>query len=134
MEKRPTHERASSDDPPVDAPYWSHPGNVERAHAMTFCVIVYAELFRALAARSQTLTLWHLGVWTNPHLLLAIAVSGLLQTSVVVFPFSRGVFDVPAHAAPEWVAIALLAMAPVMSIEVGKIIIARLRSGARTHE
>jgi Ca2+-transporting ATPase len=113
---------------------WNHPGNVERARAMTFCVIVYAELFRALAARSQTLTLWQLGVWTNPHLLLAIAVSGLLQISVAVFPFSRGVFDVPAHMALEWAAIVVLAAAPVTLIEVGKMILARTRRVAETHD
>lgn len=34
---------------------------VERAQSMTFSVVVYAELFRALASRSERLTLWQLG-------------------------------------------------------------------------
>ncbi len=101
---------------------WSHPGNVERARAMTFCVIVYAELFRALAARSSTLTLGQLGIWTNPQLLLAIAVSGMLQLSVVVFPFTQQVFDVRTHSLLEWSAIVALALTPVTFIEIGKLI------------
>jgi Ca2+-transporting ATPase len=101
---------------------WSHPGNVERARAMTFCVIVYAELFRALAARSPTLTLGQLGIWTNPHLLLAIAVSGMLQFSVAVFPFTQQVFDVRTHSLFEWTAIVALALTPVTCIEFGKLI------------
>ena len=89
---------------------------------MTFCVIVYAELFRALAARSQTLTLGQLGFWTNPHLLLAIAVSGMLQLSVAVFPFTQHVFDVPVHTMFEWFAIVVLALTPVTCIEITKVL------------
>ena len=98
------------------------PDNVERARAMTFCVVVYAELFRALAARSATFTFGQLGFWTNPQLVLAIVVSGLLQVSVAVFPFTQSVFDVPAHSLGEWSTIVLLALTPVTVIEVFKLI------------
>ena len=98
------------------------PDNVERARAMTFCVLVYAELFRALAARSSTLTLGQLGFWTNPQLLLAIIVSGLLQVSVAVFPFTQSVFDMQAHSLGEWSTIVVLAFTPVTVIEVFKLI------------
>ena len=100
---------------------WHYPGNVERARSMTFCVLVYAELFRALAARSQTLTLWQLGFWTNPHLLLAITVSGMLQASVTLVPFTQGVFGVPAHTPGDWTAIFILAITPLTLIELGKL-------------
>ncbi len=98
------------------------PDNVDRARAMTFCVVVYAELFRALAARSSTFTLGQLGFWTNPQLILAIVVSGLLQVSVAVFPFTQSVFDVPAHTVGEWSIIVILALTPVTVIEVYKMI------------
>ncbi len=98
------------------------PDHVDRARSMTFCVVVYAELFRALAARSPTLTLGQLGFWTNPQLLLAIAVSGLLQVSVAVFPFTQRVFNVPAHSLSEWGSIVVLALTPVTAIEVFKLI------------
>ena len=72
--------------------------------------------------RSQTLTLGQLGFWTNPHLLLAIAVSGLLQVSIAVFPFTQPVFDVPTHSVIEWLVIVVLALTPVTVIEVVKLI------------
>jgi Ca2+-transporting ATPase len=103
------------------------PDNVDRARAMTFCVVVYAELFRALAARSSTLTLGQLGFWTNPHLLLAIVVSGLLQVSVALFPFTQSVFDVPAHSIGEWSTIVILALTPVTVIEVYKLLTQRFK-------
>jgi Ca2+-transporting ATPase len=106
--------------------YLQH-GDVERARAMTFCVIVYAELFRALAARSQTMTLGQLGLFSNPQLLLAIMVSGMLQVSVAVIPFTQHVFDVPAHSTTEWIVVALLALAPVTLIETVKILLQRMK-------
>ena len=106
--------------------YLQH-GDVERARAMTFCVVVYAELLRALAARSQTMTLGQLGLFSNPQLLLAILVSGMLQVSVAVMPFTQRVFDVPAHTPTEWTIVVLLAVAPVTLIEVSKVLFRLLR-------
>lgn len=106
--------------------YLQH-ADVERARAMTFCVVVYAELLRALAARSQTMTLGQLGLFSNPQLLLAIVVSGMLQVSVAVMPFTQRVFDVPAHTAAEWTIVVLLAVAPVTLIEVSKVLLRRSR-------
>lgn len=92
-----------------------------RARSLTFCVVVYAELLRALAARSHRLTWPQLGFWTNPLLLVAIVVSGLLQVSIAIVPFTQRVFDVPAHVAGEWLAIFILALTPVTVIEIGKL-------------
>ena len=101
----------------------AHPGDYAQARAMTFCVLVYAELFRALAARSQTMTLFQIGVFSNPALLLAIIVSGMLQLSVAVFPFTQRVFGVEAHAPEDWGLIVVLALMPVTLIEVGKLVL-----------
>lgn len=100
--------------------YQSHPHDLDRARAMAFCTLVYAELLRALAARSQTLTLWQLGLWSNPYVLLAVAVSGLLQVSIAVLPFTESVFSVPAHSSHEWAAIVMLALTPVTVLELLK--------------
>lgn len=101
--------------------------DVETARAVTFCVIVYAELFRAMAARSQTLTLWQLGLFTNPSLLLAVCVSGMLQLSVAILPFTQGIFEVPAHSAFDWSVIIALALTPVTLIELVKVALQRVR-------
>lgn len=101
--------------------FLGHDGHLDRARAMTFCVIVYAELFRSLASRSYTRTLFQLGLFTNPALILAIVVSGLLQTSVAVIPFTQQVFAVPAHTAVEWTIIVVLALTPVTVLEMGKL-------------
>ncbi|MBX9790594.1 MAG: cation-translocating P-type ATPase [Pirellulales bacterium] len=102
--------------------YLGPEANVEHARAMTFCVVVYAELFRSFASRSYTRTLFQLGVFTNPALLLAVVVSGLLQLGIVVIPLSARIFDVPAHTPAEWTIIAILALTPATVLEVLKLV------------
>lgn len=94
--------------------------NVDSARAMAFCVVVYAELLRSLAARSQSLTMVELGIFSNPALMLAVCVSGLLQVSVAIVPFTEQVFVVPPHPPREWLLIGALALIPVTVIEFGK--------------
>lgn len=110
--------------------YAAYPDQVGRARTMAFCVLVYGELFRALAARSQTLTLWQLGLWSNPVLLGAVVVSALLQLSIVTIPYARPVFESVNHFAWEWALLFFLALTPFTIIELTKWFRAR-RSGLR---
>lgn len=103
-------------------------GDVNHARAVTFCVLVYSELLRSFAARSQRYTLWELRPWSNPTLLLAVIVSGLLQVSVVMMPFAQQVFDVPQHTYQEWAMIVSLALLPVSVIELTKLVLRALSS------
>jgi Ca2+-transporting ATPase len=98
-----------------------YPGDASRARALTFSVLVYAELLRALAARSPTLTWGQIGFFTNPALLLAVVVSALLQTSIVLLPFAQPIFDTHAHAGVDWLMLGGLALAPVTIIELTKL-------------
>ncbi len=100
--------------------YLSHPEDIVRARTIAFCVLVYAELFRAFAARSQRFTLFELGIASNPYLFAAIAISGLLQVAAVTVPFSRPVFETVMHPWNEWGVVLLLALCPVTFVELGK--------------
>jgi Ca2+-transporting ATPase len=106
--------------------YTAHPEDETRARTMAFCVVVYGELFRALAARSRRLTFLQLGPFTNLYLFAAVAVSGLLQVSVVLVPFARPVFETVMHPLWEWVVLILLALTPVTVIELVKLVRQRL--------
>ncbi|MCL6507137.1 MAG: cation transporting ATPase C-terminal domain-containing protein [Bryobacteraceae bacterium] len=97
------------------------PENVGRARTMAFCVLVYGELLRSLAARSQTLTLGQPGVFSNPYLLGAIGLSFMLQLSVVMLPFARPFFESAQHFVWEWAMVFGLALVPVSAIEILKL-------------
>ncbi|HZR05533.1 MAG TPA: cation-translocating P-type ATPase [Candidatus Udaeobacter sp.] len=92
------------------------------AQATAFYTTTFAQLFFSFACRSQRYTLPQLGVFTNPYLLAAILVSGMLQISLLWFPLTRNVFFKTApHFGSDWVVIFLLALAPVSLVEITKI-------------
>jgi Ca2+-transporting ATPase len=96
------------------------------AQATAFYITTFAQLFFSFACRSQRYTLPQLGVFTNPYLFAAIAISGILQMSLLWFPLTRDVFfKTPPQFGSDWLAIFLLALAPVSLVEITKIIRAR---------
>jgi P-type Ca2+ transporter type 2C len=98
-----------------------------RARTTAFCITAYAQLAYSFACRSQRYTLPELGLASNPYLFAAIAVSGLLQLSVVTLPFAQSIFETATHLRSEWLWIVVLSLAPVTVIEVAKLIRAALR-------
>ncbi|MDX2039463.1 MAG: cation-translocating P-type ATPase [Isosphaeraceae bacterium] len=101
--------------------------NIDRAHTATFCTVAFTQLFFSFACRSRSQTLFELGPFSNPKLLGAILVSGLLQFAVVSLPGVRAVFDVPTSPAGDWLLILPLALAPVTVVEIVKLIRARFQ-------
>ena len=84
--------------------------------------MAFAQLFFAFGCRSQRHTLPELGLFTNPYLFGAIAISGLLQLGVATLPFARPVFDLTTNPLREWGLIFPLALTPVTVIEVRKLV------------
>jgi hypothetical protein len=83
--------------------------------------VAFSQLFFALSCRSFRHTMPELGPLTNPHLLGAILISGLLQLSVVTLPFAQPVFESATGLGRTWILICILALAPVTLIELAKI-------------
>lgn len=85
--------------------YVPNPERIDEARALAFCVIVFDELLRSLAARSRTLTWSQIGFFTNPMLLVAILFSAMLQLSILILPFTQPIFRVSMHSWQDWVLI-----------------------------
>jgi len=96
--------------------------NEEYARSFAFCVVVFDELFRAFAARSNNYTLWELKLRTNPLLMLAVFFSALLQVGIASFAFTRHIFEIHLHGWEDWLFILGLALIPVSIIEITKLI------------
>ena len=85
--------------------------------------IAFAQLFFSFGCRSFRYTLPQLGLFSNPWLLGAIALSTVLQIGAVTLPFLAPLFKVDAAGFTwEWAMIAALALAPVSIIEVTKLL------------
>ncbi len=108
--------------------YQGDDANLARARTVTFCITAFAQLFFAVGCRSQRRTMPELGLLSNPHLIGAIVISGLLQLSVVTLPFVQTVFAVTSHPSWEWLLVLFLSLTPVTIIEVGKLLQSALRN------
>ncbi len=96
---------------------------IEYARATVFYVTTFSQLFFAFACRSQRYTLPQLGFFSNPFLLGAIVLSGLLQIGLLYVPLTAGVFFGTApQFGFDWVVIFVLALTPVSIVEITKII------------
>ena len=93
-----------------------------RARTAAFVVLACSQLFHAFNCRSQTESLFKIGVFTNTKLLLANGISFLLQMMVVYVPFFRTVFKTESLPAFDWVMVIALSSLPLWAMEVLKAI------------
>ena len=107
---------------------WSfRSGNLAEARDQAFSTLVFGELFRSLSSRSPTRTFWKLGPLTNPHLLLVVAVSVVVQFALHLVPATRGLFQLTEPSLTDWtgwtrLAIPLMAgLVPVTVLELAKV-------------
>jgi Ca2+-transporting ATPase len=106
--------------------YQGDDARLAHARSVAFCILAYAQVFYSFACRSQRLTMLELGLFTNPALFGAAAISCLLQLSVVMLPLAWPVFESAPHAARDWALVFGLALTPVTIIEVLKIVTHRM--------
>ncbi len=102
------------------AAYRGDTARLPHARTVTFCVAAFAQLLFVFACRSSRRTAWQLGLASNPALLVAVAVSALLQVSVVMLPFARPVFEVGMELGADWGWVLLAAVVPLVVVEASK--------------
>jgi len=98
------------------------------ARTATFCVAAFAQLLFTIGCRSDRRPGLGPGMFANPALLMAIAVSALVQLAVVMLPPTQAVFEVaaggPGH---HWPFVFGLAVIPLAVIEAVKIVASSVR-------
>ena len=101
--------------------------DLQHARTVAFSVTALSQLLFAFAFRSEQRTLPQLGLFSNPHLLVAVAIAFLLQLAAVTLPILRPAFDSSPLSPADWGVIIALAVGPVTLIELGKIVRSRWR-------
>ncbi|NLG85782.1 MAG: calcium-translocating P-type ATPase, SERCA-type [Firmicutes bacterium] len=84
-------------------------GNLPLARTLAFTVLVLQQLFHVLACRSETQSVFAIGLWSNPYLLLAVVVSLGLQMMVIYHPFMQNLFATVPLTVEEWALLLLVA-------------------------
>jgi len=100
---------------------------LRRGRMAAFAVMAFSQLGFAFACRSHKRTMPEQGFLTNPQLLGAVCISGLLQLAVLLLPFAQGLFHTGARfGVNDWLTICCIALAPVTLIESYKLMRAAL--------
>jgi len=90
--------------------------SLQEARTIAFCTMVSFEWFKAFNARSDEHTVFRLGVFSNRWLVIAIAISVVLQLAVIYVPFLQTAFSTVALNWSHW-GIAILAGGSLFLIE-----------------
>lgn len=101
--------------------------DTEGARTIAFSTLVFAEIFRAFAARSPSRVFFETGVFTNVRLLAVIALTTMLQIGLHHTPWTRSLFGIAPLAASDLALTLIIALIPVTVIELVKLM-ARLTS------
>ena len=92
------------------------------ANTMAFATLVFCELTRAFAVRSEHLSIFQVGVLSNKTMNKAFVAGLVLQLAVLLVPFLQPVFHISALTGPEWLVVVGLAFVPLVVSELAKIV------------
>ncbi len=90
------------------------------ANTMAFATLVFGELTRAYAVRSETRSIFKIGLFSNSAMNKAFVVSLVLQLAVLFVPFLQPIFNIHTLTGLEWLIVVLLSLVPLVVSEINK--------------
>lgn len=90
------------------------------ANTMAFATLVFGELTRAFAVRSETRSIFSIGVFSNSAMNKAFVVSLAMQLAVLFIPFLQEIFKVQNLTGTEWIIVIALSLVPLIVSEITK--------------
>jgi Ca2+-transporting ATPase len=94
--------------------------DVQTAETMAFVTLSLCELLRAFTVRSERLSIFQIGLFSNRYLLGAVLLSVALLLAVVFIPALQPIFNTHALSWTEWQIVMALALMPAVSEEITK--------------
>ncbi len=94
--------------------------DVQTAETMAFVTLSLAELLRAFTVRSERLSIFQIGLFSNRYLVAAVGASLALLLLTVFIPFLQPIFNTHPLSAREWLVVLGLALVPAVAEEVTK--------------
>jgi Ca2+-transporting ATPase len=100
---------------------WYSGYNLTHARDAAFSVLVVAELLRAFGARSNTRTVWQMGLLSNRPLCVIVVASLGLQLTLHHLPALQTLFGTAPGSLSQYVAWLVLGSIPLIALEVHKV-------------
>jgi Ca2+-transporting ATPase len=95
--------------------------DVQTAETMAFVTLSLCELFRAYTVRSERVSIFRLGVFSNRYMQYAVGLSIVLMLLVVNVPFLQPIFNTHFLDWREWLVVIGLALIPAVAEELTKL-------------
>jgi Ca2+-transporting ATPase len=96
---------------------------VEMARTHAFAALVFAELLRSFGARSETRTVWQMGLATNLRLLAVVVVTFLIQIASHHSTFLAGLFQGATMELSECIMLIAISTLPLAVLEIIKVLL-----------
>ena len=95
--------------------------DVQTAETMAFVTLSLCELFRAFTCRSERLSLFRIGIFSNPYLVAAVVLSVVMLAVTVFVPVLNPIFNTQPLGVTEWAVVIGLALIPAVAEELTKL-------------
>jgi Ca2+-transporting ATPase len=105
----------------LGAQAWAWHGGSENWQTIVFTVLTFSQLVHALVIRSETESLFAIGLFSNPQLLLAVLLTIILQLVVIYVPFFNDVFQTSPLEMRELLVCFLLPLVVFVLVELEKL-------------
>ena len=92
---------------------------------MAFATLSLCELFRAYTVRSERVSVFKIGVFSNKYMQYAVGLSIFLLLLVINIPFFQPIFNTHFLAPIEWLFVLGLALIPAVVEEFTKLYLRR---------
>ncbi len=93
---------------------------IQTARTFAFATLIFSELLRAYTSRSETHSVFSLGLFRNKYMIAGTLCSFLLLLAVIYVPYLRTVFDTTLLSFDEWRIIAAFGIIPFIAAEASK--------------
>ncbi|MFQ6057320.1 MAG: calcium-transporting P-type ATPase, PMR1-type [Anaerolineae bacterium] len=91
-----------------------------KAQTMAFTMMTMFEMFNAFNCRSERYSIFEVGPFANPWLVLAVLSSILLQAAVIYLPFLQPIFGTATLGLADWLVVTAIASSALIVVEIGK--------------
>jgi Ca2+-transporting ATPase len=90
-----------------------------------FTTLVFSQLAVAIGARSEINSVFKVGLFSNRSMVLAVALTVVLQLGVIYLPFAQSIFGTTALTASELALTVGLALLTLLAVELWKLVLRR---------
>jgi Ca2+-transporting ATPase len=97
--------------------------NAKTWRTMLFTTLVFSQLTLGLGERSRQSSLFQIGLLSNPHMLVAVALTFCLQLAVIYLPFLQGFFATVPLSATQFGICFALSLIMLLAVETEKLIV-----------